>query len=112
MELKKLDLPFNAQKYRDLLNDVMYPAARLRFPVDKYPVITFMHDNSPVHTAAIINEWFVQHPDVQLLSHPPYSPDLNPIENIRSKFYKYFIIFQKKFIVKLYTTRIKFRFNE
>ncbi|KAH0557569.1 hypothetical protein KQX54_008410 [Cotesia glomerata] len=64
----------------------MYQAARARFPLEEYPTITFMHDNSPVHTAAIVKEWFNQHPDVHLLPHPPYSPDLNPIENICSKF--------------------------
>lgn len=86
MKLVELELPFNSIKYRKVLNDVMYPAAREVFPVSEYPSVTFMHDNSPIHTANIIQEWFEQHPDVNVISHPPYSPDLNPIENIWGKF--------------------------
>lgn len=82
MELIELDLPFTAMKYRNILNNIMYPAARRLFPVEIHPTITFMQDNSPVHKAKIVNEWFREHPDIIVLKHPPYSPDLNPIENI------------------------------
>jgi histone-lysine N-methyltransferase SETMAR len=40
----------------------------------------FFHwDNAPVHTAAIVQDWLVAH-DVQVLRHPPYSPDLAPAD--------------------------------
>jgi histone-lysine N-methyltransferase SETMAR len=32
-------------------------------------------DNAPVHTAAMVSNWFDAH-SVQRLEHPPYSPDL------------------------------------
>lgn len=40
-----------------------------------------MHDNAPVHTASIIQE-LLAGLGVEVMVWPPYSPDLNPIENI------------------------------
>jgi hypothetical protein len=38
----------------------------------------FFHwDNAPMHTAALVSDWFDAH-GVQRLEHPPYSPDLVP----------------------------------
>lgn len=42
----------------------------------------FMHDNAPWHTANLTKEWFNQHPHIELRQHPPYSPDLNPMEHV------------------------------
>jgi histone-lysine N-methyltransferase SETMAR len=39
----------------------------------------FLWDNAPVYTAAIVQDWLVAH-DVQVLRHPPYSPDLAPAD--------------------------------
>ncbi len=40
----------------------------------------FFHwDNAPVHTAALVSDWFNAH-GVQRLEHPPYSPDLAPAD--------------------------------
>lgn len=41
----------------------------------------FMHDNAPVHTAAVVKEYLGTH-GIEPMAWPPYSPDLNPIENI------------------------------
>lgn len=41
----------------------------------------FMHDNAPVHTARIVQEWLADQP-FRVMEWPPYSPDLNPIENL------------------------------
>jgi transposase len=43
----------------------------------------FMHDNAPVHTAYIIKN-LLQELQVEVMIWPPYSPDLNPIENLWS----------------------------
>lgn len=40
-----------------------------------------MHDNAPVHTAAIVQQVLAQL-ELEVMIWPPYSPDLNPIENI------------------------------
>ena len=41
----------------------------------------FMHDNAPVHTALIVQE-VLSELGIEVMIWPPYSPDLNPIENI------------------------------
>lgn len=45
----------------------------------------FAQDNAPTHTAATIQDWLIPWADehgVELVDWPPYSPDLNPIENL------------------------------
>ena len=41
----------------------------------------FQQDNAPVHKAKIIGQLFPDH-KIPVDDHPPYSPDLNPIEHI------------------------------
>ena len=40
-----------------------------------------MHDNTPVYTAAII-QTILAELGVEVMIWPPYSPDMNPIENL------------------------------
>jgi len=42
---------------------------------------TYQYDNAPIHTARIIKQWITDQ-NVKLLEWPPYSPDINIIENI------------------------------
>lgn len=55
----------------------------LDYILKKYitPGDILVHDNSPIHTANIIKKW-LQESNVTVLKWPPYSPDLNPIENM------------------------------
>jgi histone-lysine N-methyltransferase SETMAR len=40
----------------------------------------FFHwDNAPVHTAAVVKTWLAAN-SIQLLQHPPYSPNLTPAD--------------------------------
>jgi len=41
----------------------------------------FQHDNAPFHTARSVKTW-IQDQKVNLLDWPPYSPDLNIIDNV------------------------------
>ncbi|KAJ6168001.1 hypothetical protein N7497_000844 [Penicillium chrysogenum] len=51
----------------------------------------FMHDNAPVHTARVIRVLILEL-GINVMDWPPYSPDLNPIENlwalIKAKIYE------------------------
>lgn len=47
----------------------------------KNPNLFFMQDNAPAHRAKNTLQWLENH-GVSVLSWPPYSPDLNPLENI------------------------------
>jgi hypothetical protein len=50
-----------------------------------------MHNNAPVHTAYIVCDWLAKQ-EFETMIWPPYSPDLNPIENLwvllKAKIYK------------------------
>lgn len=41
----------------------------------------FMQDNAPIHTSRLLQEFF-EEMGYPMLKWPPYSPDLNPIENL------------------------------
>ena len=43
----------------------------------------FIHDNAPVHTAGAIRAT-LEALEVGVMTWPPHSPDLNPIENLRA----------------------------
>ena len=43
--------------------------------------LIFMQDNAPIHTARKVKQW-LQEREISPLTWPPYSPDLNPIENL------------------------------
>ena len=40
-----------------------------------------MQDNASIHTAQAVRQWFLDH-GIRTTDWPPYSPDLNPIENL------------------------------
>ena len=46
-----------------------------------YPGLVFQQDNAPVHTASTIKNFFLEN-EWEVLDWPPYSPDLNLIENL------------------------------
>lgn len=44
----------------------------------------FMQDNAPIHTSRLITNWLREN-GYETMPFPPYSPDLNPIENVWKK---------------------------
>lgn len=42
---------------------------------------TLMHDNARPHTAALVSR-FIEEAGLEVLDHPPRSPDMNPIEHV------------------------------
>ncbi len=70
---------FVKEKYLEILQNVLLPSIRRRFPDGR---VNFIHDNSPIHTALVIRAWFRQHPEIRVLPWPPKGADMNPIENV------------------------------
>lgn len=66
-ELTVIPCRANSINYVDVLNDVMLPTARNVFPVEDVPVITFVQDNCPIHRSRIVQEWFSQQSDIQII---------------------------------------------
>ena len=66
-----------AQKYVTLLREKFVPWVR-RQRKGKW---IFQQDNAPSHTARHSKAFFDSE-NIECLSWPPYSPDLNPIENL------------------------------
>lgn len=65
-----------ALQYKDILENVMLPSV-----TSLYDQFTFQHDNSPIHTANVVQQWITDN-NLRLLNWPARSPDLNPIENL------------------------------
>jgi transposase len=69
---------FDAAKYVDILQHNLIQTALHFYPREPW---YFQQDNAPQHTSRVARQWFHNH-GVTLLDFPPYSPDLNPIENL------------------------------
>ncbi len=70
----------NAQKYIEILKSELIP--EMNFVREKFQVeVKLMQDNAPCHTARAVCE-FLEDNNVNFIKWPPYSPDLNPIENV------------------------------
>lgn len=70
----------NAANYLNIIADQLHPYMASVFPTGNG---IFQQDNAPCHKARIVLEWFEEHTDeFHLMSWPPNSPDINPIEHI------------------------------
>lgn len=67
---------YSANSYIDILDEQM--------PICYEPGRIFMQDNARIHTAKKVKSWFKDNA-ILLLEWPPYSPDMNPIENLWAK---------------------------
>ena len=79
-EIIEVERRMNSIDYLKILNNVLLPSIEERFPDEE--TIYIVEDNSAVHTARIIQNWYREHARLQRLFWPPRSPDLNVIENV------------------------------
>src|SRR2546423_4797939 len=83
-----------SKEYIQTLDDTLLPFIEQLFPEtddgDTIAVISpdtyiFMQDNAPYHSSKLYREYF-EKKQLSIMEWPPYSPDLNPIENLWSDF--------------------------
>ena len=70
----------DADMMKRILQTHLLPSANRLFPVGRW---WFQWDNDPKHTSKKVSDWLFNK-GIQLIDFPPYSPGLNPIENLLS----------------------------
>jgi hypothetical protein len=68
----------DAKLMKDILNKHLIQSAKRLFDKGHW---WFLQDNDPKHKSNLVKNW-IHNKGVQCLDFPPYSPDLNPIENL------------------------------
>ena len=69
----------NAESYLDYLTNYVNPFSEINYyGLDFY----LLRDDAPIHTAQIVGDLLTSRLPSRVHAHPPYSPDLNPIEDI------------------------------
>ena len=83
-ELADIEGTFTADKYIEILEEVMLPSVRAyAFP---YPErVILMHDRCPIHTARAVTRWLNEQRNLEILDWPSKACDMNPIENVWAK---------------------------
>jgi transposase len=74
-----IDGNMNEKKYMKVLREELLPEATAAY--DNGISVKVMHDNAPCHKSNSIKA-YINNSGVEFLVWPPYSPDLNPIENV------------------------------
>ncbi len=75
-----VDGTMNSEKYIKILRSELIP--EVNFVKEKFEVdVKLMQDNAPCHTARAVSKFLEEH-GIEFIKWPPYSPDLNPIENV------------------------------
>ncbi|KAK3882874.1 hypothetical protein Pcinc_012743 [Petrolisthes cinctipes] len=86
-ELVVIDERLNSLQYIEILEQIMIPSVRALLIPEPNPIYIAM-DDSTVHNAAIVTDWFQRHLEVIRIQWPARSPDLMPIENLWSQMVK------------------------
>ena len=78
--LRIISTRMNANGYQAVLEEHLLPFMD-NLPLTTLAETVFMQDYAPVHRARSILAWLQTH-EINVMEWPPYSPDLNPIENV------------------------------
>src|SRR5215469_2989657 len=81
-EITPMHERFTSEQYIEILEEVFLPTVKsMLFPDPEK--ISFVHENSPIHTARRVRQWFTEDNNIiDLIPWPSKGFDLNPIENI------------------------------
>jgi transposase len=74
-----IDGKLNSIKYISILKNNLIPCINKYF---KRMQPTFQDDDSPVHRSLAVRKWFAEKKNMNHISRPSYSPDMNLIENL------------------------------
>jgi len=70
-----------AERLKEILGTHLIVSAELFFDVEHAEEWWFLQDNAPQHKSFLVRAWLFNN-GIQCIDFPPYSPDLNPIENL------------------------------
>ena len=71
----------DAKLLQGILGTHLIESAELHFDIEHAEQWWFLQDNAPQHKSILVRTWLFNH-GIQCIDFPPYSPDLNPIENL------------------------------
>jgi transposase len=66
---------------KSVLSTELLPSARMHYQVDDAEPWHLLHDNDKKFKSIVVTAW-LHNAGISVLDFPPYSPDLNPIENL------------------------------
>jgi transposase/uncharacterized coiled-coil protein SlyX len=70
-----------AKRLKEILGTHLVESAELYFDIEHAEKWWFLQDNAPQHKSFLVRAWLFNN-GIQCIDFPPYSPDLNPIENL------------------------------
>jgi transposase len=78
-EIELFEEDLDAKLLKSILGRHLIQSSKRLFAVHAH--WWFLQDNDPKHKSNLVNKWLFDH-GIQCMELPPYSPDLNPIENL------------------------------
>jgi hypothetical protein len=70
-----------AKLLQGILGTHLVESAELHFDIEHAEQWWLLQDNAPQHKSVLVRTWLFNN-GIQCIDFPPYSPDLNPIENL------------------------------